>query len=192
MYIFETFLETVRTQTLLVVPNVTSLYAWRDLMRTNTKRVHVYRKGDALNSRVLDKDIVMTTYATLNSKECLASSNFMEDKENSSWFQKTKRLESEKKFQSKLHRIRFGNIFFILNDSLSKGKILSCTSLRCEHRWAFLHDDLYEDKRKRSKFFECALKIIGLDDRKNAIARLAHISDESVMNDIRFPIFANK
>ena len=90
MYIFETFLETVRSQTLLVVPNVTSLNAWIDVMRKNTKTFFVYRKGNALSSRVLDTDIVMATYATVSSKECLVSSSSFapEDKENSSWFQK--------------------------------------------------------------------------------------------------------
>ena len=194
MYIFETFLETVRSQTLLVVPNVTSLNAWKDLMRKNTKSFFVYRKGNALSSRVLDTDIVMATYATVSSKECLVSSSSFapEDKENSSWFQKTKRVEKKKNFRSRLHRIRFGNIFFILNDRLSKSKIESCTSLRCEHRWSFVHDDdsFADNERKRMKYFDTALKIVGFDDSKNAIARLAHVTDESMTNDTRFPIFA--
>ena len=194
MYIFETFLETVRSQTLLVVPNVTSLNAWKDVMRKNTKTFFVYRKGNALSSRVLDTDIVMATYATVSSKECLVSSSSFapEDKENSSWFQKTKRVEKKKNFRSRLHRIRFGNIFFILNDRLSKSKIESCTSLRCEHRWSFVHDDdsFADNERKRIKYFETALKIAGFDNSKNAIARLAHVTDESMTNDTRFPIFA--
>ena len=204
MYIFETFMETVRSQTLLIVPCVSSLNAWYDMLRKRTKKTFcVYRKGTALNSRVLDADIILTTYSTVSLKECLVSSSFgtigktsneenESDRENVSWFSKkcNKKTKDEKGFRSRLHRIRFGHIFFILNDRLSNTKMSACVSLYSKHRWSLALDDTYGDKRIRMKLFETAMKVIGLDDTKAAIARLAIVTDDSMTNDTRFPVFS--